>query len=185
MSHDSTTPDTDLSLGEHAIIAAATKLLGEHIAPVLSAKTDAPRALLLDAYDSPDATKSVDAKVDGVAVGTYTVALTRPKFQIGDMGAFEALATEHGEMEIIVRVRPAFVEAMLKAAAWDKSTGTVVHKQTGEILPGITYVPGGTPKGVTFSWKTDGKDTLYEAIQAGKLNRLLRDVPMLPAPTGE
>lgn len=138
---------------------------------------------LLAAYDDPESsTKSIDAKVHGVAVATHTVAISKDKYVVGDEEAFNAYAEDHGEVEVIIQARPAFRDKMLKLAKYDKATGAIVDKTTGEMIPGITRIPGGKPTGsVTLRWKEGGQETVLEAFRKGELDGLLRGVPMLPA----
>ncbi|AKN68782.1 hypothetical protein QR97_02265 [Streptomyces sp. PBH53] len=188
MSNDAASgaPETALPLGDAALLSAFAKLFKEEVVPAIDERIAAVRGPLLEAYDGPTGQRSVDAKVNGVAVATHTVAISKDKFVIGDEDAFTAFAEERGEAEVIIQARPAFREAMLKRATYDKDTGTIVDKLTGEVIPGISRIPGGKPTGsVTFRWKEDGKEAVMDAFRSGQLDALLRGVPMLPAPGGE
>ncbi|MFK0290714.1 hypothetical protein ACIQU6_09575 [Streptomyces sp. NPDC090442] len=182
MSHDAdTTPGSNLPLGDAALLAVFAKLVREHVTSALDERIAAVKAPLLDAYQGPTGQRSVDAKVNGVAVATHTVALAKDKYEIGDEDAFTAFAEECGEVEVIIQARPAFRTAALKRAAYDKDTDTIVDKYTGEVIPGLTRTPGGTPTGtVSLSWKDGGRDTVLDAYHTGQLNGLLRGIPMLP-----
>ncbi|WP_030777701.1 hypothetical protein [Streptomyces sp. NRRL S-920] len=177
------TPVPALSLGDAALLSVFAKVFKESVVPAIDEKIAAVKVPLLAAYDDPDSsTKSVDAKVNGVAVATHTVAFSRDKYDVSDEDAFTEFAEEHGEVEVIIRARPAFRTAMLKRATYDKATGDIVDKLTGEVIPGVVRIPGGKPTGtITTTWKDGGKEALMEAFYAGDLDGLLRGVPMLPA----
>ncbi|MGI5337637.1 hypothetical protein ACQEVS_09700 [Streptomyces sp. CA-181903] len=180
---DATTPEPALSLGDAALLSVFAKLFKDRVVPVIDEKIAAVKGPLLAAYDDPDSsTKSIDAKVGGVAVATYTVAVSKDKYVVGDEEAFTEFAEEKGEAEVIIRARPAFRDAMIKRAKYDTATGAIVDKATGEVIPGLTRIPGGKPTGsVTCSWKDDGQEAVLEAFHNGQLDGLLRGVPMLPA----
>ncbi|WP_031102280.1 hypothetical protein [Streptomyces sp. NRRL S-146] len=185
MSYDDVdqTPEPVLSLGDAAILSVFAKLFKDHVVPAIDEKIAAVKGPLLAAYDDPESsTKSIDAKVNGIAVATHTVAISKDKYILDDEEAFNAFAEEHGEVEVIIQARPAFRDKMLKLAKYDKATGVIVDKTTGEVIPGITRVPGGKPTGsVSLRWKGGGQEAVLEAFHKGELDSLLRGVPMLPA----
>lgn len=185
MSYDTVdeTPEPALSLGDAALLSVFAKLFKEHVVPAVDEKIAAVKGPLLTAYDNPDSsTKSVDAKVNGIAVATHTVAISKDKYVVGDADVFNAFAEERGEVEVIIQARPAFRDAVLKRAKYDKATGEIVDKTTGEVIPGITRIPGGRPTGtVSLTWKDGGQEAVMEAFHKGQLDGLLRGVPMLPA----
>lgn len=180
------TPEPTLSLGDAALLSVFAKLFKEHVVPAIDEKIAAVKGPLLVAYGDPESsTKSVDAKVDGVAVATHTVAISKDKYVVGDEDAFTEFAEEKGEVEVIIQARPAFRDKMLKVARYDRATDTIVDKITGEVIPGITRIPGGKPTGsVTVSWKEGGREAVLDAFHKGQLDSLLRGVPMLPAAPG-
>ncbi|MFP3990972.1 hypothetical protein U9R90_26600 [Streptomyces sp. E11-3] len=188
MSHDDVdpTPEPVLYLGDAALLSVFAKLFKDHVVPAIDEKIAAVKGPLLAAYDDPESgTKSVDAKVNGVAVATHTVAVSKDKYEVDDEDAFTAYAEEHGEAEAIIQARPAFRAKMLKLATYDKATGAIVDKTTGEVIPGITRIPGGKPTGsVSLRWKDGGREAVMEAFHKGELDSLLRGVPMLPAAPG-
>ncbi|MFE3139606.1 hypothetical protein [Streptomyces scopuliridis] len=180
------TAEPTLSLGDAALLSVFAKLFKEHVVPAIDEKIAAVKGPLLVAYDDPESsTKSVDAKVNGIAVATHTVAISKDKYVVGDEDAFNSFAEEHNEVEVIIQARPAFRDAMLKRAKYDKATDAIVDKLTGEMIPGIIRIPGGKPTGsVTLRWKEGGQEAVLEAFHEGQLDSLLRGVPMLPAAPG-
>ncbi|MGG2460105.1 hypothetical protein ACO0M4_09845 [Streptomyces sp. RGM 3693] len=188
MSHDDVdqTPEPTLSLGDAALLSAFAKLFKDHVVPAIDEKIAAVKGPLLAAYDNPESsTKSVDVKVNGIAVATHTVAISKDKYVIDDEDAFNAYAEECDEVEVIIQARPAFRDKMLKLAKHDKATGAIVDETTGEVIPGIARIPGGKPTGtVSLRWKDSGQDAVLEAFHNGELDALLRGVPMIPAAPG-
>ncbi|MEW1700127.1 hypothetical protein [Streptomyces sp. NPDC091278] len=174
----------DLSLGDAALVSAFAKLFKLRVTPRIGEKADTVKGPLLAAYADPDSgIKSVDVKVGGVAVATHTVIVSKDSYEVADEDAFTAFAEERGEVEVIIRARPAFRNGMLSRAVHDKATGTVVHKDTGEVIPGLRCIPGGVPTGsFTTTWKEGGQALLEEAYTSGQLHGVLNGVPMLPAP---
>ncbi|MEU8540926.1 hypothetical protein AB0C52_13215 [Streptomyces sp. NPDC048717] len=185
MSNDAgQTAETHLSLGDAALMSAFAKFLRGRVVPQIDAKVDTVKAPLLAAYKDPDSgIKSIDAKIGGVPVATHTVAVSKGKCEVADEEEFMAYAEECGEVEAIIQVRPAFRDAALKRATYDKATGSVIDKVTGEIIPGVRYIPGGQVTGsISTTWKDGGQEALEAAYISGQLRSLLGGVPMLPAP---
>lgn len=181
---DDTDPTTEpaLSLGDAALLSVFAKLFREHVVPAIDEKIAAVKGPLLTAYDSPESTSRVDAKVNGITVATHTVAISKDKYVVDDADVFNAFAEEHDEVEVIIQARPAFRDKMLKLAKYDKATDSIVDKLTGEVIPGLKRIPGGKPTGsVSLSWKDGGQEAVMEAYEKGQLDGLLRGVPMLPA----
>ncbi|MYW67113.1 hypothetical protein GTY65_24035 [Streptomyces sp. SID8379] len=187
MSHDAAEqPQPDMSLGDVALLSAFAKLFKDHVVPAIDKKIAAVKTPLLAAYDDPErGTKSIDVKVNGVAVATQTVSVSRDKYDVADDDKFNEFAEECGEAEVIIQARPSFREAMIKRAKFDKETGQIVDKLTGQVIPGMVRIPGGKPTGsVSLTWKDGGKEAVVDAYHSGQLHSLLSGVPMLPAPPG-
>ncbi|MFZ3557234.1 hypothetical protein [Streptomyces sp. BH055] len=185
MSHtdDEQTPPP-LSLGDAALLSAVMKLFKDAMVPAIDERIAAVKAPLLAAYADPErGIKSIDAKVNGVAVATQTVGVSRDKYDVADEDAFTEFVEENypTEVEAIIRARPSFRDAMIKRATFDKASGQVVDKLTGQVIPGVTRIPGGDPTGnVSLRWKDGGREAVMEAYHSGHLRGLLSGVPMLP-----
>ncbi|MFF0481992.1 hypothetical protein [Streptomyces sp. NPDC004435] len=185
MSNDAgQTTETPLSLGDAALLSAFAKHFRTRVVPLIDEKADAVKAPLLAAYADPDSgIKSIDVRIGGVPIATHTVSVSRGKYEVADEEKFAAFADDCGECEVIIQVRPAFRDAMLKRAVYDKTTGIVVDKLTGEPIPGLRYIPGGKATGsISTKWKDGGQEVLEAAYASGQLRSLLNGVPMLPAP---
>lgn len=170
-------------LNEAAVLAACARLFGEWIAPILSGVTDAPEARLIEAFEE-SGQSSVVAKVGALDAGTYTVSRSRGKFEVADEKAVDQWAEDHEGMEVIIRRRPAWEKALLQFAK-QTPTGEIVDTRTGEVIPGLRYVPGGRPTGnVRWTWADGGKgrDALLEAWRRGDLDDILGGRLALPAP---
>ncbi|MGW1275471.1 hypothetical protein ACWD4V_00745 [Streptomyces tsukubensis] len=181
-----THPEPALSLGDTALLSAFAKLFKDTVVPAIDVKAAAVKVPLINAYEDPESgIKSVDVKVGGIAVATHTVSVAKDKYQVGDEEAFTAYAEECGEAEVIIRARPAFLAAKLKDATYDKATGQIVDKTTGELIPGVVRIPGGKATGsVSLTWKDGGREAVMDAFHRGELDALLRGVPMLPPAPG-
>lgn len=172
------------SLQKLGLIGAVARAMAEHQTAKIKPRENAPREALTKVFgSSKQPTLVVD--IDGEEVGQYTVGLTKDTFQIGDPAAFEAFAVEKNEIDIVITPKPSFVTAVLARARQNPETGAIFDSQTGEEIPGVTFVPGGKPNGtVRWTWKTFrgqaiGKDVLMAAYRTGRLNEYLTETPEL------
>lgn len=100
-------------------------------------------------------------------LGTWSLPITRDSVAVTDPDAFlDWLAERHPtEVEEIRRPRKAFFEVLTQFLVQDGAE--VVHRSTGEVVPGLEIRPGGTP--LTLRFKPNG-DALAVADQhAGQL----------------
>jgi hypothetical protein len=174
----------ELPLSAKALIGALARAMEDHQREVIKPKKDAPRDPLIEDFQATKKPTLV-VEIDGEEVGHYKVNLTRDRFEIGDSAAFEKFAEEKNELDIVIVPKPAFVDAVLAHAQRDPETGEIFDSRTGEVIPGLEYVPGGKPTGtVTWTWKTFkkqpiGRGVLLAAYRRGRLNELLRKTPEL------
>ncbi|MEU6632801.1 hypothetical protein ABZ905_31645 [Streptomyces parvus] len=110
-----------------------------------------------------------------LAVGTFTRSVSKPKFVVADREAFLGYADEKGETEYVVR--PAFEKGLLGRLKYDPQSGDVVDPTSGEVIPGVTYEPGGDTLSVRPSWDTDGITALDDRL--GFLDMALEKLPTL------
>jgi hypothetical protein len=182
-------------LSSLGLIGAIARALDERTKSVIAPKKDAPKVPLLKGF-AENQQSDLIVQIRGQNVGKYKVALTQDRFVVDpdNAAAFEAYAEEKGEIDIVITPKPSFVDAVCKRAEVDPETGDVFDSETGEIVPGLKFVPGGQPTGtVTFTWETRkrqpvGKALLLAAWQAGELDALLRETPELlagPTPAAE
>jgi hypothetical protein len=106
---------------------------------------------------------------DGVAptwripgLGTVPLALTSDSVDVVDEAAYVEWMRRRfpTEVETITRVRPAFDKALREAAAKRKAS----CDDQGELIPGLTFRPGGKPRGVSVRPSADA--TAAAAAQA-------------------
>lgn len=174
----------ELPLTSLGLIGALARALAERLESVIQPKKDAPKAPLIKGFVD-DGRSHLVVTVNGEEVGRYKVALTRDRFEVADQEKFSAYAESKGEIDVVITPKPTFVAAVLKHAVRNPETGTIFDSRTGEEIPGLRFVPGGTPTGtVTWIWKTFkgqpiGKDLLLAAYRRGEFNELLRDTPEL------
>ncbi|GAA2327401.1 hypothetical protein [Dactylosporangium salmoneum] len=103
---------------------------------------------------------------DGIAptwripdVGTVPLSLTADRVDVVDEAAYTewVAATFPEQVETIVttRVRPAYDEVVRKAAAKRRAACT----EDGEVIPGLEFVAGGAPKGISIRASSDAKES--------------------------
>ncbi|MFB6700291.1 hypothetical protein [Streptomyces rubiginosohelvolus] len=168
-----------------ALVGALARLAHGQTTATLAPLVDDPTARLLKAFESSGHTSSV-VKVNGEIVGRYTVNLTRGKFVVDPDNETELnkYADDHGGTEVIVRRNPTWEKALLNHARRVEGSDEIIDSRTGEVVPGLKYVPGGQPTGnVTFTWegKTAGQNTLLAEWKSGALDHLVKHVPALVA----
>ncbi|MEU1275388.1 hypothetical protein [Streptomyces sp. NPDC005799] len=178
---------TGLPLKSLALVGALARAIEDHQKDVIKPKKDAPKEPLIEGFVENRQSDLV-VEIRGEEVGRYKVNLTKDRFEIADQSKFDAYAEDKGEIDIVITAKPAFVEASLKHAQRDPETGVIFDSRTGEVIPGLEFVPGGKPTGtVTFTWKKYkgqpvGMGVLLAAYRRGDLDELLRETPeLLPA----
>ena len=129
-----------------------------------AAVADEARARGALARESLDMQARQELTRDGIAptwripgVGTVPLALSADRVDVADEAAYtEWVAASHPtEVETIVttRVRPAF-DAHLRAGAAKRSAAC---DEQGQAIPGLAFVAGGTPKGISIRPSTDAR----------------------------
>lgn len=120
-------------------------------------------------------TKSFVARdFEGEPMATFSLRETKPKFVVSDPDAFYGYVQVNYpfEVEVVFQVKQSFAKELLTAKKLDGDTDGVVDRATGELVPGVTYVPGGEGDGFGTSWtKTNGEDTGKRAALAQVLTR--------------
>lgn len=175
---------TGLPLSSLALIGALARAMEEHQREVIKPRKDATRDPLVEDYLATKKPTLV-VEIDGEDVGHYTVNLTKDRFEVDNEAEFDAYAEAKGEIEIVIRRRPPFEDAVLAHAQRDPETDTIFDSRSGEVIPGLKYLPGGKPTGtVTWTWKkfkgrAIGKAVLLAAYKRGRLDELLRKTPEL------
>ncbi|MET9528139.1 hypothetical protein [Streptomyces coeruleorubidus] len=109
-------------------------------------------------------------------LGTFTRTMSKAKFVVDDEKKVLDYADEKGETQYVVR--PSFLSALLKRVQLDPATGKAVDI-TGEIVEGLTYVPGGLTNTVSPSWDTRGIGALDDLL--GFVDAALERLPELTA----
>ncbi|MFF4188125.1 hypothetical protein ACFYZ9_33515 [Streptomyces sp. NPDC001691] len=178
MTADENTPSyTPEQLAQRAMLAYRVKAYVDALCdPVIKANSDFIR-------DTPGI-RSTDAQFDGVRAVTFTGRTQQPFFFVEDEDAWKLWADEKGETDYLVK--PSFTEAILKKrATWDAQNKVVVDKTTGEIVPGVSYDPGGKFRGVNPTWTDAGMEGVDKILQT-VLGRAVAALPELsPAESGD
>lgn len=167
-----------------ALVGALARAMEEHQREVIKPRKDAPRDPLVEDYLATKKPELV-VEIDGEKVGHYKVNVTKDRFEVEDDAAFDAYAEEKGEIEIVIVRRQSFETAVLAHAQRDPETGTIFDSRSGELIPGLKFVPGGKPTGtVTWTWnkykgQPIGKGVLLAAYKRGRLDEYLKETPEL------
>ncbi|MER7951993.1 hypothetical protein ABTY59_31840 [Streptomyces sp. NPDC096079] len=182
---DATVEETaEVKLTDLALVSVLARAMQEHQKDVITPKVDAAKSPLIKGFVEEQRSDLTVIVPGGGEVGRYRVNKTSDRFVVDDEAVFDRYAESKGEIEIVVRRRESFESAVLKAAVLGPD-GKIYNSGTGEEIPGIKFVPGGTPTGtVTWTWKklhgrNIGKEVLLAAYQSGALNELLRATPEL------
>lgn len=166
-----------------ALIAAFARLFAEEIGPAIQARMDDLNPRLIEAYEQ-SGQNGIVAKVGDLVAAKYTVNVTRPRVEVGDEEAFDVYAENHGGQQAIIRRDPVWEKALLKSVQYDSETGVFVDPRTGEVVPGLKYVPGGRATGnITHTWadRGVGRQILRDAWASGQFRHLFADVLELTA----
>ncbi|MFF0754428.1 hypothetical protein [Streptomyces sp. NPDC004267] len=116
---------------------------------------------------------------DGQALplGSFTRTMAKPTWSITDPKAVLNYADEMGETEYTIR--PSFQKALLDRLVLDPKSGKAIDTATGEIVEGLTYVPGGLTDTVSPSWNKTGIAALDDLL--GFVDVALERLPELTA----
>lgn len=156
-------------------------------------RADLTKGILL--YDqlavaAKDKSAALRADLTAQAAAEYETQGMAPSWKLPDVGRVVLPTTEAapvvadeaallkwvahrypGEIEEILRIRPAFAAALLKALEVDGDM--VVYPETGEIVPGVTVRPGGVARSLTITPTAEAKgvarayaDSLLERFAA-------------------
>lgn len=109
-------------------------------------------------------------EIEGVAPswrhpnGTVPLALSSARYDVTDRKAWIDWIAERYPMEIeeIIQVRPAFEKSLLESFA---KQGEDACTDDGEIPPGVTFTPGGTPRGISIRYAKGVREQLAELAQ--------------------
>jgi hypothetical protein len=117
-------------------------------------------------------------------LGSASLRLPKDAVAVVDDDALLDWVLEHheDEVEVVTRVRPAYVRALL--ARLKIAGGVVVDKESGEVvdIPGVSVVAGGDPSVMGVTLTADTKATA-EAIVRARLHQLAAYA--LPAAGGD
>ncbi|WP_328491192.1 hypothetical protein [Streptomyces zaomyceticus] len=175
---------TEVPLTDIGLMAAVARAVNDHQRAVIGPRVNDAKVPLIQAFAERRQSDLTINLPSGAEVGRYKVNIQKDKFEVADGPVFDRYAETLGEIEIVVRRRPAWEEAVLKAARLGPD-GKIFDSRTGEEIPGIKFVPGGDPTGtVTWTWKKSGdveigRLALMDAVMSGELDDLLRSRPEL------
>ncbi len=105
---------------------------------------------LLELHDETGA-RSAAVSVGGVNVGTFSVSESKPRIAVADNAEYQAWLRdlhEDGDARVIAHTSydfPGFEKSL------EVVNGNVIDPKTGEVVPGLEYVPGGATLGTRLS----------------------------------
>ncbi|MCD9903228.1 hypothetical protein LUR56_31250 [Streptomyces sp. MT29] len=186
------TPPAEPSLLQIGLIGALARLMTDHQKTVLTPRTDAPKAPLIQGYVEGGQSDLV-LRIGDDVIGRYKVNTAQPKVVVDEdnEAALNQYADDNGGTEVVVRRNATWEKSLLKYAKYDEDTGLIIDTRNGQVVPGLKYEKGGDPTGtLSFTWeqKDVGKKRLLRLYEAGALDHLLKDTPELlagPRPTAE
>ena len=152
-------------------VAAAAKAEGAEIRAMLyaDAKADFEEHGTAPTWRIPD-------------LATVAAAVSHQSVYVADEPTFAAWVAKRYPTEIETRVRPAFVELVLKSANVD---GTLVSYEDGEVVPGLAVRPGGEFAGVSIRATREAKE-VFSALASHGLRELAAHAsPVVPVVLAE
>ncbi|MFJ5142940.1 hypothetical protein [Streptomyces sp. NPDC088707] len=168
-----TVATSDLAL-RAAVAYRVLKRVAEICDPVIEANAERIR------QDKGSRSRTAELPaIEGTAplpLGTFTRKMAKPKWAVTDESALLDYADEKGETDYTVR--PSFRTALLKRVTLDPTSGKAIDI-TGEIVEGLTYIPGGLTDTVSPSWDDVGIAALDDLL--GFVDVALERLPELTA----
>ncbi|MFJ4342680.1 hypothetical protein [Streptomyces sp. NPDC088915] len=157
---------------EHARAAMVAYAVKEYFAGLCDPYIEANAAFI----EGTPGLRSTSATIDGLLAVTFTESRRKPSFFVENEDEFVEYADQKGEARFVAN--EAFEKGVLRRARWDAENGVAYDKDSGEILPGIGYKPGGDFISVKPSW-TDGGREYVSSILAEVLGGAVKALPML------
>lgn len=180
-----------------ALLKAISDAITEEVANARQAHRDE----LVERYVD-EGTKSFDVRLpNGTKVGAISLTVPKAVTEVTDEELLLKWARENApdliEEVTIPGVAAHFVEAVPERTEFalnakritelldrvkpvESAGGEVVDPDTGSLVDGVTYTPGGTPKSFSVRYEEDGREALALAYRAGELSHLVGGTP-LPA----
>lgn len=136
--------------------------------------------------------KNADVRVMGVSVGTLSVQVSNPRFEVENEPVYQeflkGLYANGDDRVRLVYEAPALWGCL--AAVGGKDGIRVVDTGTGEVVPGVRYVPGGEVTGTRFTGCKVGD--VEDALRVGGYTlaaalafRIGNTLPLSPIPVEE
>lgn len=99
-------------------------------------------------------------------VGQVIGKMSRARVVVDDVAQFTAWVGKHRPDEVVSKptVRPAYEKALL--AAVELADDQIIDPTTGEVVPGLTQLPGGAYLGVDLRANSDAKQRAIAAADA-------------------
>ena len=136
-------------LQELAVCSAAEKVVHARTRE-LRAEADAALSEAREMFG----TKGMEVRVFGETVGQLSQSLSSPEIYVADEGAYQAWLggrSADGDARVRAFYEAPLVEKCAVPRRLDCGGYGVFDAETGELVPGLSYRPGGEPKGTRLS----------------------------------
>lgn len=149
------------TLPQDTLRAAVLKALVK----VITSSADDGKAALKDVMDALEIDSLAARLPDGTKVANLNRAGGNTSARVTDEGKFLAWVLENRPGEVVQEVRDSYRKHLLEAM--DKARA-LVDPETGEVVPGVEFVPG--KDWLTVNFKPGGEDAIKAAWQSGRLS---------------
>lgn len=177
-----------VSLRDENLRVALLKAFGEWVDAELTSVRAAHRDTLVERYQD-EGTKSFDVKLpDGTKVATISLSIPKDHIDVTDPDALIEWGKANDPTIVTTVDHPAVpahttVELDLKRVAEligraKSADGVVVDPDTGTVIDGLTFRPGGPPKSYAVKYTDDGREHIGTALRAGELAHLVAGTPL-------
>ena len=151
---------------------------------MVKTETDAGRAELMDillAQFEDTGTKSFSVGIPGgEKVATFTIAEPKPGHKVYPDELLEWCKTNRPDLVETIEHPPVeawtehkLVDGIEKAITTDyKLARDTYITDEGEPVPGVEYIPAGTPKSFSVKYEKGGQERVIEAWRAGELGNI-------------
>jgi hypothetical protein len=161
-------------------------LLMKTLTDMVKTETDAGRSelmeVLLEQFEETG-TKSFSVGIPGAEkVATFTIAEPKPGHKVNEAELLEwcqenrpdlVETIEHPEMVLEAWTEHKLVDGTEKAITTDyKLAKDTYITEDGEPIPGVEYIPAGTPKSFTVRYEKGGQERVIEAWRSGELGTI-------------
>ncbi|MGY2747253.1 hypothetical protein [Arthrobacter sp. UYCu723] len=159
-------------------------LLMKTLTDMVKTETDAGRGELMEvllAQFEETGTKSFSVGIPGAEkVATFTIAEPKPGHKVNDAELLEWC--QANRPDLIEKVEHPQIDAWTELRLADRTEKCITTEyklakdtyitEDGEPIPGVEYIPAGTPKSFTVRYEKGGQERVIEAWRSGELGTI-------------